>query len=620
MKSPAFEIRVAILGHVSVGKTTVLNALLGDKFSEVSKKRTTAGINHFKIVSTIKGLIPEEKADEVANHKKRKFQEIDQTKDKRMSAAEILTNISAENVELRKKNNIIQECTIDVEVPEELFPMHPNTNLIITDVPGVNEAGSSAMYLNYVTQIWDGLDCVVIVMDANQGVNTEDQVNLLEFVKGNMKKAKMIPTFILCNKVDDPNDEELMSLVDEVRGKVTKMFERMKFKPTLMHISAENAFAYRAASRLTRENMHQLNLECLDKIGHEEVGKVKWRRMKEEEKLYLVSEVVSNETEYKERLSLSNFDKFLGALSSTLGGSTNQVNLIEGQLKVQLKKVKVSLDDEALFADSLMRAFDCSLALGKPPGHLRKKFWTLYSSCKTKAFQKFETCPSNVKYLQKPMKELQSYARGIHLESFSSTSIFDEKERIADEAMMMDAMRDLVSSQIKMVLDKEVHLPPNFDPMTDPWAYNFVWYNDGVKHSEHKSKSKHPESGMYTSHWNWKRGQGGKWYNKYDTNGTRVGSKDMNPALYKPSWKNLQPKDWCTIFFSILLVKYNKHFCKDFSAEIVKLEMRKCFTIRFSGSSWEGRNVLKDPTSLCDPNHFGSLSYMYCEFLDTFSK
>jgi hypothetical protein len=33
----------------SVGKSTVLNALLGDKFSEVSLRRTTAGVNFFRI-------------------------------------------------------------------------------------------------------------------------------------------------------------------------------------------------------------------------------------------------------------------------------------------------------------------------------------------------------------------------------------------------------------------------------------------------------------------------------------------------------------------------------------------------------------------------------------------
>ena len=554
----AFHIRVAILGHVSVGKTTVLNALLGDKFSEVAKKRTTAGINHFKIVSTTNentmDVAPEVQEDEATNAKKRKFQEIDLTKDQTMSAADILAKIAAENVELRKNNNTIQECIRDVKVPEQLFPMHPNTNLVITDVPGVNEAGSSEMYLNYVKQVWDELDCVIIVMDADQGVNTEEQVKLLEFVKANLNTSKMMPSFILCNKVDDPHDEELMALVEEVRGKVNLIFKDMSLKPTLIHVSAENAFAYRAASMLTRENMHQLNSECLNKIGYEEVGKVQWRPMPNEKKLDHVYKVVSDKTQYDGRLALSNFDKFLEALSSTLGGSENQVKLIEGQLKVQLKKLEVRFEDEALFGDALAKAFECSYALGKPTHHLREKFWTLYSSCEEDAFDKFEECRTNVTYLHRPMKELQSYAKGLHFKSFtllsSSEDDVDEGEKNADEMKIISSMRGLVSRQIKIV--------------------------------------------------------------------------SRNCAS---SW-TAEPRDWCLMINSLLLLKYNKHFCEDFCAEILKLEMRKCFTTRFSeyGEIDDDDDdddddleldLLEVPTSFRDPSHFGSLAYLYCEFKDT---
>jgi GTPase SAR1 family protein len=49
MKTHTFEIKVALLGHVSAGKSTVLNAMLRDKFSEVSMRRTTAGVNFFRL-------------------------------------------------------------------------------------------------------------------------------------------------------------------------------------------------------------------------------------------------------------------------------------------------------------------------------------------------------------------------------------------------------------------------------------------------------------------------------------------------------------------------------------------------------------------------------------------
>jgi hypothetical protein len=44
------DIYIAIVGHVSVDKITVLNAFFRDKYGEVSLKRTTAGINYFRLL------------------------------------------------------------------------------------------------------------------------------------------------------------------------------------------------------------------------------------------------------------------------------------------------------------------------------------------------------------------------------------------------------------------------------------------------------------------------------------------------------------------------------------------------------------------------------------------
>ena len=79
---------------------------------------------------------------------------------------------------------------------------------------------------------------------------------------------------------------------------------------------------------------------------------------------------MSDKTQSDERLDLTNFDKFLEALSSTLGGSKNQVSLINGKLKIQLKKINERLEDVAMFLDAFVNGFDCSYALNKPTGHL----------------------------------------------------------------------------------------------------------------------------------------------------------------------------------------------------------------------------------------------------------
>lgn len=191
----------------------MLNALFQDKFSEVSMRRTTAGINFFRITSR--------KKDEDADDDKSEWKP---DTERPREASSTLKETIADNQVLRA-SNVIKEKTFDIELDEPLCEMRPDTSLVIVDVPGLNEAGTSDMYTNYVSQQWDTYDCVVVVMDAEKGVNTEEQVSLLNFVKARQQTSKDVPVIVLCNKVDDPENEEIAVLVKEVQRKVEEVFE-----------------------------------------------------------------------------------------------------------------------------------------------------------------------------------------------------------------------------------------------------------------------------------------------------------------------------------------------------------------------------------------------------------
>jgi len=143
MPSQSFEIKVAIVGHVSVGKTTVLNALLGEKFSEVSMRKATSGINHFRISNEAK----------VPQTKKLKQQHNEYI----VSSKESLNQITKDNNILREQN-VIQETIYDVKLDQELLPMRDNTRLVLTDIPGINEAHASEKYIKYVKDSWKSFD------------------------------------------------------------------------------------------------------------------------------------------------------------------------------------------------------------------------------------------------------------------------------------------------------------------------------------------------------------------------------------------------------------------------------------------------------------------------------
>jgi GTPase SAR1 family protein len=226
-----------LLGYVSVGKTTVLNALLQDKFSEVSMRRTTAGVNFFRVSATPSNSKCKE-PDSYESEGGRKTPKVEgkvseniegkeewsMIVDDPKTAESTLEEIAADDSELRKTNKI-QEKIFNIELDGPLCEMRKDAKLTIVDVPGLNEAGTKAVYQECVSDKWKTLDCVVVVMDAEKGVNTEEQVELLHFVKVNLEKKKSAPVIVLCNKVDDPEDVELMQLVREMSEQVEKIFK-----------------------------------------------------------------------------------------------------------------------------------------------------------------------------------------------------------------------------------------------------------------------------------------------------------------------------------------------------------------------------------------------------------
>jgi GTPase Era involved in 16S rRNA processing len=118
-----------------------------------------------------------------------------------------LKEITEDNIKLRESGQV-QEKWFDIELPDELCSMRKDTKLVVVDIPGVNEAGSRQVHEAREGEVAT-FDCVVVVMDGKQGVNSEEQVNLLNLVKESMD-TKEVPT-LSCNKVDDPTKKSRLT-------------------------------------------------------------------------------------------------------------------------------------------------------------------------------------------------------------------------------------------------------------------------------------------------------------------------------------------------------------------------------------------------------------------------
>jgi GTPase SAR1 family protein len=532
MIAHSFEIKIALLGNVSAGKTTVLNALFRDKFGEVSMKRTTAGVNYFRIA---KATLNE---SDSAQKGPPQAQEWSSIADDPRSATSTLKEITEDNIKLRESNQV-QEKWFDIELPNELCPMRKDTKLVIVDIPGINEAGSCDKYMKYVKEKWATFDCVVVVMDGKQGVNSEEQVNLLNVVKENLN-TKDVPVIILCNKVDDPDDEEQAGLIAESRLKVEEIFavgcreaalRRVleargrtflfgQVSPAFIPISAVHAFIRQSASLMTLEQFEAFDKELIEKLGRDQIGRRRWNKLSEEEKIQETYEILSDPSEHKEGLQDSNFHKFLAVLEHFVGGEQTQRELIENQIKTSMRALREGwpggIANHVYSVYQMTKALNRSSAestssmSGVPDPQAQSMFegidhlsdphtifWKSYQACEDSAFQQFTTSPEFVCVLSKLVEELTCY------------------HKLSKEAGWHEEGESTVT-KMKALIRRLIDV----------------------------------------------------WVEKYNVATWSV--SDVLPNSLQ--WINLSPLDWTMIWRSILLLSYDKYFCEVFGKEKILME------------------------------------------------
>jgi GTPase SAR1 family protein len=120
----------------SVGKSTVLNALLGDKFSEVSMKRTTAGVNYFRVFqpNCDTRASTSESAESEASLSRPWIECDPPTKLAESTHKEI-----ADDNKVLRSSSTVSEKFFDIQVNEPICTMRKDTQLVLVDIPGINE-------------------------------------------------------------------------------------------------------------------------------------------------------------------------------------------------------------------------------------------------------------------------------------------------------------------------------------------------------------------------------------------------------------------------------------------------------------------------------------------------
>jgi GTPase SAR1 family protein len=412
-----FDIKVALMGYVSAGKTTVLNTLLRDKFGEVAMRRATASVNYYCVVATNSSASSSPTQGDWSPAQ---------------TATEILQQTIHNNHRLRyAEADDVEEAWFDVELEHALCDnMRDDTRLVVVDIPGINEAGSKSKYKDYVANKWHTFDCVMVVMDGRQGANTDEQVELLRLAKSHCDSIRSVPVIVLCNKIDDPEDEEQAMMVNDVQDVVKTVFQMENPAKSLaealekargctdrgdvpvpsaffLPVSAIQAFIYQAGSRLTSEQFKGFDAKLIDKFGKDHFG-IRWRRMDDEQKIKNVFDIISEASSCREGLALSNFDKVGLLLSYCIGGNKTQATLQQSKVKYDLAHFSFTSSKE--LTDTLVALRGRCDAIGLSLlEHLPPLFWPGHARLVADAFSSFQA-PIGVALLSDLMDQLLCYA------------------------------------------------------------------------------------------------------------------------------------------------------------------------------------------------------------------
>jgi GTPase SAR1 family protein len=252
------NIKLAIFGPVSAGKTTFNNALMSNKCSGMARKKLTMLPQIYQIVNddeqidTIEEIYQKNKS---SNETILKLRE-DGTFDQEQHFTELIHNIHP--------------------IPDFIQLPDINATYSILDMPGLNCAGDT-LYYDYVQKISATIDIYLIVFDINSGLNTTDEINILKFLVAQIQQNNHGYLHILINKCDNITingdnitlaDEELDELYKRIIEAINKYCAPIHDKVSISPLCSQKLYIYRSVKNdiTTIEEAH-LNDIILDELG-----------------------------------------------------------------------------------------------------------------------------------------------------------------------------------------------------------------------------------------------------------------------------------------------------------------------------------------------------------------
>lgn len=261
------NITIAILGPVSAGKSTFFNALFTQTCSDMKRKKTTMLPQIYQTTFN-KNVIDD--ISKIYEKNKKSNEEI------LLKREDNTFNITRDFNEIIHNVDFIEDF---ITLPDK------NATYSILDMPGLN-CGGDELYYNYINLNSHKIDIYVLVFDVNSGLNTSDEIKILDLVLNQIRKNDNGYLHILMNKCDELeftedgnvnfSDEELNELYNRSLDIIKSRCDDIKHKVTVSPICASKLYVFRGV----KNNISMIDEKQLDMILKETVGNIELKKMK----------------------------------------------------------------------------------------------------------------------------------------------------------------------------------------------------------------------------------------------------------------------------------------------------------------------------------------------------
>lgn len=324
-------INICLVGCVSAGKSTILNAFFGQEYAQTKIRRTTMIPNKF-IETTEQRLIDS-------------FDTINQ-------------RISRINDEIyRQTENLAKPLDLANYGNELIFhvdKMEMNVvnmlNICIYDIPGLNDAKTKKVYYDYLEKNFDKFNIILFVVDIMSGLNTADEMDILNLITKNIKKHKEqsnknISMLTVLNKADYMQMDsggrlevlgELGEMYEQTSNTVRQEFTKAKLETHLLDcipICGLDAHLYRMIKR--HRNMNMLSREHILRIGVNEFGN-RFRGYTEAQQRTEVNKIIQN-ADIDQSIMLSGFTQIETYLNKYI--TTHGVRMVGENLLLDFGRI-----------------------------------------------------------------------------------------------------------------------------------------------------------------------------------------------------------------------------------------------------------------------------------------